>query len=350
MSLAAHPSPFAAAEAAPPPRPSPFAAAEAAPPPHPSPFAPVSAAPLAPGKFADPARTASGRPRAHVALAGLETLWLNTGTRCNLACKGCYIESSPTNDRLDWLRLADAEPLLDEAQAMGARLVGLTGGEPFMNPDIIALIAAGLERGFDVLVLTNAMRPMRRHEAALLALAADHRARLRLRVSLDHWDPAVHDAERGAGAFARALDGLAWLAAQGFDLAVAGRRLPGEAEATTRAGFHRLFAAHRLPIDAADPHRLVLFAEMDAQADVAEISEDCWAVLGRDPASLMCATGRMALRRKGEPRAAVVACTLLPYDPGFELGATLAEAARPVALNHPHCARFCVLGGSSCSA
>ena len=30
-------------------------------------------------------------------------------------------------------------------------------------------------------------------------------------------------------------------------------------------------------------------------------------------------------------------------------GATLAEAARPVALNHPHCAKFCVLGGAACS-
>ena len=28
---------------------------------------------------------------------------------------------------------------------------------------------------------------------------------------------------------------------------------------------------------------------------------------------------------------------------------TLAEAAAPVPLNHPHCARFCVLGGAACS-
>ena len=45
-------------------------------------------------------------------------------------------------------------------------------------------------------------------------------------------------------------------------------------------------------------------------------------------------------------------CTLLdvPYDAQFELGPTLQDAARPVPLNHPHCARFCVLGGASCSA
>jgi hypothetical protein len=290
--------------------------------PAPSPFAPVATPPLAPGKFADPARTAKGEPRARVDFGRLETLWLNTGTLCNLECRGCYIESSPKNDRLEWLRLADALPLLDEARAMGATLLGLTGGEPFMNPDIIAL----------------------------LALQRDYGDRLGLRVSLDHWSEAVHDAERGAGAFGKALDGLGWLAASGFDVAVAGRRLPGEAEADARAGYARLFEARGLPLNAADPHRLVLFPEMDAAADVAEISEACWGMLGRDPANLMCASGRMAVKRRGAPAATLVACTLLPYEPQFELGATLAEAARPVALNHPHCARFCVLGGSSCSA
>ena len=45
----------------------------------------------------------------------------------------------------------------------------------------------------------------------------------------------------------------------------------------------------------------------------------------------------------------VVPCTLLPYDPTFEMGTTLASAAGVVKLNHPHCAKFCVLGGGSCS-
>jgi len=63
----------------------------------------------------------------------------------------------------------------------------------------------------------------------------------------------------------------------------------------------------------------------------------------------MCASSRMVVKRKGEARPSVVACTLLPYDDAFDLGATLAEASRAVPLNHPHCARFCVLGGGSCS-
>jgi hypothetical protein len=64
----------------------------------------------------------------------------------------------------------------------------------------------------------------------------------------------------------------------------------------------------------------------------------------------MCASSRMVVKRKGAPRPAIVACTLLAYAPEFELGTSLKEAEQEVALNHPHCAKFCVLGGASCSA
>ena len=63
----------------------------------------------------------------------------------------------------------------------------------------------------------------------------------------------------------------------------------------------------------------------------------------------MCASSRMVVKRRGAAAPVVAACTLLPYDPRFELGTTLREAMRPVPLNHPHCARFCVLGGAACS-
>jgi hypothetical protein len=116
-----------------------------------------------------------------------------------------------------------------------------------------------------------------------------------------------------------------------------------------REGFARVFAEHRVPIDAADPVALMLFPEMDAAVDVPEITTACWGILGKQPEELMCASSRMVVKRRDAAAPAVVACTLLPYDPQFELGATLAEAARSVALNHPHCAKFCVLGGAACS-
>ena len=275
-------------------------------------------------------------------LRHLDTLWLNTGTLCNLACKSCYIESSPRNDALVYLSLAEAETYLDEALQMGTREIGLTGGEPFMNPDSVPIIAAALARGFETLVLTNAMRPMRRFEAALAPLASP---KLVIRVSLDHHSRAVHEDERGPGSWDRALDGLRWLSDHGFRIAVAGRRLPGEEEASARAAYARLFEREGLRVDAG----LVLFPPMDPSKDVPEITEACWNILGLSPDALMCASSRMVVKPRGAERPHVVACTLLPYDPRFALGETLAGAGGKVMLNHPHCASFCVLGGASCS-
>jgi hypothetical protein len=65
---------------------------------------------------------------------------------------------------------------------------------------------------------------------------------------------------------------------------------------------------------------------------------------------MMCATSRMVVKRRGASSPVVMPCTLLPYDERFEMGETLAEAAVDVPLNHPHCAKFCVLGGGACSA
>jgi len=160
----------------------------------------------------------------------------------------------------------------------------------------------------------------------------------------------VHEAERGPGSWEPMLAGLRWLSANGFSLAAAGRSLAGETQAEARAGYRALFAREGIAIDTQDHARMVLFPEMDAKADVPEISEGCWDILGKSPSQQMCANSRMVVHRKGEASSRVVACTLLPYARDFDLGATLADADCAVALNHPHCARFCVLGGASCSA
>ncbi|MDF2095729.1 radical SAM protein [Aquibaculum arenosum] len=303
-------------------------------------------------KFTDPRHTATGEPRAQVALSGLRTLWLNTGTLCNLACANCYIESSPRNDRLAYLSTEEVVGYLDEIEheGLGTEEIGITGGEPFMNPDLPAILRACLERGHWVLLLTNAMRPMMKQAEALLALRALAAERLTLRVSLDHYGPAVHEAERGPRSWAPAIAGLRWLTEAGFHVTIASRQLSGESDAALRAGFAHFFAEHALPMDANDPRDLVIFPEMDEGADVPEITEACWGLLGRRPEQVMCAESRMVVKRKGATHPVVVPCTLLPYDTRFELGETLRDSAGPVALNHPHCARFCVLGGASCGA
>lgn len=301
-------------------------------------------------KFVDPELTAKGERRAKVGLKQLETLWFNTGTLCNITCQNCYIESSPRNDRLVYLSLADVTAYLDEVrrEQLPVRMIGFTGGEPFMNRDMIAILTQTLDRGFETLVLTNAMRPMMRRKEQLKQLRQAHGDLLRFRVSLDDHRAEIHDAERGAGAFAKAMEGLRFLSQEGFRIEIAGRRLGAEPEVVSRAGYRELFRRENITIDCDDPVQLVIFPEMAAQADPPEITEACWGILAKSPEDVMCATSRMVVRRKGAEAPAVLACTLIAYDERFELGQSLKQADVPVSLNHRFCATFCVLGGAAC--
>ncbi len=314
------------------------------------------------GKFQDPDWTAGGERRAVVPLDWLETLWINTGTLCNITCRNCYIESSPKNDRLVYITAAEVAAYLDEIgqQQLPTREIGFTGGEPFLNPEILTMVGDALERGLQALILTNALRPMQRPKIkdGLLALLAAHGSRLKIRVSLDHYTKALHETERGPRTWAKTLEGLDWLSASGFNVAIAGRTCWGEAEATSRTGYGALIAARGWRIDPNDHGQLTLLPEMDGHHDVPEITTACWGILKKSPSDVMCATSRMIVKRKGEAGPVVVPCTLLPYEPAFEMGRTLAEAARAdggmfteggVKLCHAHCAKFCVLGGGSCS-
>ena len=306
------------------------------------------------GKFEDPHLTAKGEARATVALSDPQTLWFNTGTLCNIQCVNCYIESSPKNDALVYLTTADVEDFLNqlEERNWGVTEIAFTGGEPYLNPYAIRLSEMALERGHSLLVLTNAMKPMmrKRVQAGLLDLQERFPGKMTLRVSLDHFSPQGHDEERGNGSFEIALKGMAWLTEHKFDLHIAGRAMFSENDATARAGYENLINDQGWDIDAHNPAQTILFPEMDEKVDVPEVSVACWSILDVHPDSMMCSSSRMIVRRKGEDRPVVLACTLLWDDPQFETGKTLTESLGPVALNHPHCSKFCVLGGASCSA
>lgn len=306
---------------------------------------------ILPEKFLDPDITVDGSPRARVGLDRLETLWFNTGSLCNLTCINCYIESSPRNDRLVYITTMEVQAYLDEIveQGLPTKEIAFTGGEPFMNPDIIAILDASLAAGFQTLVLTNAMRPMMKHADGIADLQERYSGMLTLRVSLDHYDQPLHDRLRGELSWDRTIPGLQFLTQTGVRTHIAGRTCWDETEEELRQGFARLFARTGLAINADDPMELVLFPEMDETADVPEITEACWDILDVSPSSMMCATSRMIVKRKGAERPVVLPCTLLPYDPYFEMGHTLESASDTVKLNHPHCATFCVLGGASCS-
>lgn len=310
--------------------------------------------PLPAAKFQDPDITAKGEPRARVPLKAATTLWFNTGTLCNIECLNCYIESSPQNDRLVYITAKEVEGYLDQIVERNwpTTEIAFTGGEPFMNAEMIDIARVCLTRGFDVLILTNAMLPMMRKsmKAGILALNAEFPGKLTLRISIDHFKAELHDQERGKGSYDIAIKGMRWLRDNGIQMHVAGRTVWGDTDAESRAGYAAFYAQHGFDIDAQNPAHTLLFPEMDETVEVPEITTACWGILNKKPTDVMCASSRMVVKHKGKDHLSVLACTLLPYDPQFDMGQTLQEAEQPVKLNHPHCAKFCVLGGASCSA
>ena len=299
-------------------------------------------------KFKDPITTADGSTRAFIEAKKIKTLWFNTGTLCNIECKNCYIESSPKNDRLVYITFEEVKLFIDEAivKNLGTKEIGFTGGEPFMNKDILKMIEYSLSKNFKVLVLSNAMKPMLNRKEDLLKI--NHQD-LTIRVSIDHYQKEKHEEIRGKNTFNVMMEGLKWLNQNNFNYALATRLLWGEQEDQLRDNFNLFIDKYNLKLDAKSKEQLVTFAEMDERVDTPEITTACWNLLGKNPNDMMCSSSRMVVKKKTSPKPSVIACTLLPYEDEFDLGQNLTDSLKKIYLNHKHCSKFCVLGGSSCS-
>ena len=299
-------------------------------------------------KFKNPITTADGSTRAFIEAKRIKTLWFNTGTLCNIECKNCYIESSPKNDRLVYITFEEVKLFIDEAidKNLGTKEIGFTGGEPFMNKDVLKMIEYSLSKNFKVLVLSNAMKPMLNRKEDLLKI--NHQD-LTIRVSIDHYQKEKHEEIRGKNTFNVMMEGLKWLNQNNFNYALATRLLWGEQEDQLRDNFNLFIDKYNLKLDAKSKEQLVTFAEMDEKFDTPEITTACWNLLGKNPDDMMCSSSRMVVKKKTSPKPSVIACTLLPYEDEFDLGQNLTNSLKKIYLNHKHCSKFCVLGGSSCS-
>jgi uncharacterized Fe-S cluster-containing radical SAM superfamily protein len=168
-------------------------------------------------------------------------LWLYTNFSCNLACDYCCAESSPhAAPRL--MPLSIARRVAEEFAGLGGRELLLTGGEPFLHPDLGELIRA-CTRFLPVTVLTNAM--VIRRGSRRRALGQLDRERVTMQVSLDSGTPRLHDRHRGAGSFDRARDGVRLLRELGFRTRIAAT--VDQADAREEAGLQRLLDADGIP-------------------------------------------------------------------------------------------------------
>jgi hypothetical protein len=168
-------------------------------------------------------------------------LWLYSNFDCNLACDYCCARSSPSAAARR-IPVETARRACEEFAGLGGREILITGGEPFLDPDLPA-IAEAAARWAPVTILTNAMVLGRGSRRRMLdALDPD---RVTMQVSLDSGTPALHDRHRGAGSFQRARAGIALLRELGFSVRVAAT--VEEADAGEEQGFHALLDADGIP-------------------------------------------------------------------------------------------------------
>src|SRR5438105_3012672 len=152
----------------------------------------------------------------HTRPAGLRELWLHTNNSCNLACTHCLVNSGPGES--PGLPTQELERLVDEACELGVERFYMTGGEPFLRPDLDGLIRRITdEKGRELILLTNATLFRGPRGAALSSFS---RELVKFQVSVDGGRPETNDPIRGTGTFERALDGVQVLADLGFDVSL----------------------------------------------------------------------------------------------------------------------------------
>ena len=279
-----------------------------------------------------------------VSLRSLDVLWFQVGgTLCNLACTHCFVSCSPTNHTHELMSLAEVRRYLDEAVRLGVREYYFTGGEPFLNPEMEAILAATLAVG-PATVLTNGLLLDAARCARLKALADVSDYSLDLRVSLDGYDAESNDPIRGEGTFVRILGGICNLASAGLNPVITVTEVCREAAADS--GKEKFFALLRA-IGIERPRLKILpVFRIGAEAERGGAYES-WQRLREGDAPvdgwdhLQCSACRMATGQ------GVWVCPILVNEPSAKMGETLADTLGSFPLGHAAC-WTCHVYGVSC--
>jgi molybdenum cofactor biosynthesis enzyme MoaA len=280
----------------------------------------------------------------HVPLLALDTLWFQVaGTVCNIACTHCFISCSPKNHSHEMLTLSDVETRLAEARALGVREYYFTGGEPFMNRDLLPMLEAALKQG-PASVLTNGMLLRKEVCRRLRELADESDYSLDIRVSLDGFDRETHDAIRGQGVWDRVMIGLRNLAEAGINPVIT---VTDAADGVRTEDGRRRFLDLIRSWGFQKPRlkTLPLF-RIGAEEKRTRAYQD-WERLTSDYLSdsdaevLQCSSSRM-ITSKG-----VYVCPILIETLEARMGATIAETLRPFPLRYGAC-HTCWVEGVSC--
>jgi MoaA/NifB/PqqE/SkfB family radical SAM enzyme len=280
-----------------------------------------------------------------VPLAHLDDLWFQVaGTLCNLTCTHCFISCSPHNHNFGFLDLETVRRYLDESVTLGVKEYYFTGGEPFLNREMVPILELTLQYG-PATVLTNGTVFRAEWLTRLRAAEMASLYSLEFRVSMDGYTPSENDVVRGEGTFERILRGVRMLLAHDFLPILTVTRTRDEQDGSELfQGFVRLlkelgYARPRIKI----LPTLRIGAESKRQRGYADEERITPAMMeGYDQNFLVCNHSRMVTDR------GVYVCPILIESPDARLGATLAEAQRPFAVKHQAC-YTCYQYGALCS-
>jgi molybdenum cofactor biosynthesis enzyme MoaA len=279
-----------------------------------------------------------------VPLFAFDTLWLQVaGTLCNLECTHCFIASSPRNHSHEMMTLAQVQRHLAEAAALGVREYYFTGGEPFLNREILEMIEAALALG-PVTVLTNALLLKPGTAQRLRELFDASPYSLDLRVSIDGYDAPTNDPIRGAGSLERILAGIRNLTEAGLNpVLTVTEACEG---AGTEEGRQRWLAFLRA-IGLTQPRLKVMpLLRLGAETHRSRNYEAWETLQGRtltraEAEPLVCASSRTATAK------GVYVCPILIEFPEARMGSALHEGRRPATLANQAC-YTCHARGLSC--
>jgi MoaA/NifB/PqqE/SkfB family radical SAM enzyme len=279
-----------------------------------------------------------------VPFLGLDTVWFQVaGTLCNLTCRHCFISCSPTNHRHELMSRAEVRRYLGEAESLGVNDTYFTGGEPFLNRELLGILEDALRIG-PATVLTNATLITPARAARLAGIDRGSRYSLEVRVSLDGPTAATNDPIRGEGSFEATLAGVQALAQAGLHPILTVARTWADAdEGRVLEEFHRLLASRGVARRRLKVLPLFLLGREEERtrgyAEEERLTEEH--MRGHDPWTLQCSTSRMVTSR------GVMVCPILIDAPGARMGATLRESLRPHPLAHGAC-HTCWATGATC--
>jgi MoaA/NifB/PqqE/SkfB family radical SAM enzyme len=279
-----------------------------------------------------------------IELTHLDNLWFQvTGTMCNIACAHCFNNSGPNVRTFGFLSLETVREEIETAASAGVKEVFFTGGEPFLHPDLLDMLALSLEHA-PTTVLTNGMLINDRFARRLAEIERCAHYSLELRISLDGYTQEMNDSIRGRGVFRQAVGAVARLSRLGLlPLVTIVRTWSDEEELPTLAGFARTlreagYTRPRIKVLPSLPLGRELERGSFRSTDVLLSEED---LRDFDRGLLMCSNSRLVTDR------GVWVCPLLVEKADARLGESLQDAASAYELRHNACVT-CYQYGTIC--